>query len=186
MAGRDTDTIESVSLNKGGLHPTISADGRYVAFYSFASDLVAGDTNSASDIFVYDRDSDTIERVSQGNGGSYYPVISADGRHVSFWSDATDLVAGDTNGKADVFVYDRVNHTTERVSVDNSGDEGGNGSLTPAISADGRYVTFESLAADLVAADTNGARTSLSSTGRDPPLPTPTPTSRSTSASSRP
>src|SRR5207244_3314678 len=83
----------------------ISADGRFVAFESDASNLVAGDTNGALDIFVRDRVTGTIERVSaaqggsEGNGRSFFPAISADGRFVAFLSDATNLVADDTNGR---------------------------------------------------------------------------------------
>ena len=90
--------------------PAISADGRFVAFDSEATNLVPGDTNDASDVFVRDRQTGTTRRVSvssggaQGNGASFDPAISADGRFVAFNSDATNLVPGDTNGAADVFV----------------------------------------------------------------------------------
>jgi Tol biopolymer transport system component len=97
---------------------------------SLATNLVAGDTNGVYDIFVFDRDTNTTERVSisstgeQGNGGSAHPSISADGRYVTYYSEATNLVAGDTNRYADIFVFDRDTHTTERVSVSSNGDEG--------------------------------------------------------------
>src|SRR5207247_11010915 len=105
-----------------------SADGRFVAFDSAATNLVAGDTNGTADVFVHDRQTGTTERVSvasgggtQGNGKSggffAFPALSADGRFVAFQSDATNLVAGDTNGTTDVFVYDRQTATTERASV---------------------------------------------------------------------
>ena len=109
---------------------SISADGRYVAFHSDASNLVPGDTNGMSDIFVYDRQTDTIERVSvaangtQGNGHSTSPSISADGRYVAFYSNASNLVPGDTNGTSDVFVYDRQTDTIERVSLAADGTQG--------------------------------------------------------------
>jgi hypothetical protein len=113
---------------------------------------------------VYDRDTHQTTRVSvdsaggEGNSDSYGPSISADGRYVTFTSYASDLVAGDTNGASDVFVYDRDTHQTTRVSVDSAGGEGNDFSYSPSISADGRYVTFQSNASDLVAGDTNGTR----------------------------
>ncbi len=140
---------------------SISADGRYVAFLSFADDLVAGDTNAAYDVFVRDRQSGTTERVSvdsagaQGNGSSLNGSISADGRYVAFESVATDLVAGDTNGVSDIFVHDRLTGTTERVSVDSAGVQGNDFSLAPSISGDGRFVAFLSGATNLVSGDTN-------------------------------
>ena len=109
-----------VSVGSGGAQgngisevPSISADGRYIAFQSDASNLVGGDTNSTWDVFVHDRQSGTTERVSlatggtQGNGGSNSSSISADGRFVTFWSSATNLVSGDTNDVPDIFVRDR-------------------------------------------------------------------------------
>ncbi len=143
-------------------YPSMSTDGRYVAFSSDATNVVAGDTNSATDVFVRDRQSGTTERASvddAGNGGastSYAPAISADGRYVAFSSAASNLVASDTNGMTDVFVRDRQAGTTERVSVDDAGNEAGDASYEPAISADGRYVVFRSTASNLVAGDTNG------------------------------
>jgi Ca2+-binding RTX toxin-like protein len=130
----------------------ISADGRFVAFSSRASNLVAGDTNRGGDVFVRDRLSGRTERVSVGAGGAeanfgtYESVaISADGRFVAFKSWASNLVAGDTNGIADVFVRDRHGGSTERVSVGPGGAEGDLWSISgAAISADGRFVTFRS------------------------------------------
>ena len=122
---------------------------------------MSGDTDSVTDVFVYDRLSDAIERVSvnasgtEGNGGSDEPAISADGRHVAFQSAATNLVSGDTNGTNDVFIYHRQTSAIERVSVDASGTEGNGESRYPSISADSRYVAFESTAANLVSGDTN-------------------------------
>ena len=144
--------------------PSISADGRYLAFNSIAGNLVAGDTNGAYDVFVRDRVLGTTQRVSlssggvQGNGLSTMPSISADGRYVAFQSSATNLVPGDTNGGADIFVRDRLSGVTERVSVSSSEAQAGGGSAFPSISADGRYVAFDSDAANLVAGDTNGFR----------------------------
>jgi uncharacterized repeat protein (TIGR01451 family) len=151
--------------NYGSVLPAISADGRFVAFQSYADNLVAGDTNGKVDVFVHDRGTHQTTRVSedsagaQGNGHSGGPSISADGRFVAFESLASNLVAGDTNGEVDVFVHDRVTRQTTRVSLSSTGTEGSNGyygSRSPAISADGRFVAFQSDADNLVADDTNG------------------------------
>ncbi len=164
-----TDTIERVSVDDSGTeangtsrYASTNTDGRYVAFQSDATNLVAGDNNDWSDIFVYDRQTDTIERVSVTNGGgeangdSLEASISADGRYVAFQSDATNLAAGDGNVATDVFVYDRQTGVIERVSVANAGTEANGNSELPSISADGRYVAFESDASNLVSGDTNG------------------------------
>ena len=166
---RMTGTTERVSVDSAGLQanaqserPSISADGRFVAFRSLASNLVAGDTNGTWDLFVRDRMSGTTERVSvdsaggQANSSSEWPSISADGRFVAFRSIATNLVSGDTNGTWDVFVRDRMSGTTERVSVDSAGAQGNGASDFPSISADGRFVAFQSLATNLVTGDANG------------------------------
>ena len=141
---------------------SVSADGRYVAFTSGASNLVAGDTNGYEDVFVHDRTTGTTARVSvaaggvQANGGSGYPSISADGRYVAFASEASNLVAGDTNGALDVFVHDRTTGTTTRVSVATDGAQGDSLSMDPSISADGRYVAFQSYAGNLAGGGTDG------------------------------
>src|SRR5262245_14546477 len=93
---------------------------------------------------------------SQGDDSSFRPAISEDGRFVAFASDASNLVAGDTNGVTDVFVHDRATGITERVSVDSSGIEGNGASGAPDLSPDGRFVAFHSLASNLVAGDGNG------------------------------
>ena len=141
---------------------SISADGRYVAFYSHADNLVSGDTNSSSDVFVHDQQTGQTVRVSvasdetQGDGHSGYPSISADGRYVAFASGASNLASGDTNGVSDTFVHDRQTGQTMRVSISSDGTEGNNDSGGPSISADGRYVAFSSFAGNLVSGDTNG------------------------------
>ena len=168
---RKTHRTRRVSVSSGGQQgndtsssPAISADGRYVAFASFASNLVAGDTNGVPDVFVYDRRTHRTRRVSvssggqQGNDTSTSPAISADGRYADFESDASNLAGGDENGFRDIFVYDRSTHKTRRVSVSSGGQQGDGDSFNPSISADGRYVAFESLASDLVAGDMNGTR----------------------------
>src|SRR5262249_22987265 len=128
--------------------PTISGDGRYVAFGSFASNLVPGDTNGETDVFVRDRWAGTTRRISvsstgaQGNRLSGDPEISLDGRYVAFYSFASNLVPGDTNADGDVFVRDQFTGTTSRVSVATDGSQGNISSSGPSISADGRYVAF--------------------------------------------
>src|SRR5205823_3389651 len=124
--------------------------------------LVPGDTNGKKDVFVRDRVARTTERISvsandqEGNKASNEPSISADGRYVVFESYADNLVPGDTNGKSDVFVRDRVMKSTELVSVSLTGSTGNQDSYSSrstAISADGRYVAFESKADNLVPGD---------------------------------
>jgi Tol biopolymer transport system component len=215
--------IEGVSL---------SADGRFVAFDSWAGNLVPGDTNASPDVFVHDRDPDQngifdegngvttrasvdssgeeaflecqscaisadgkvvafdaklrpglIERTfdpqnrfvfardlaagtttmvsvdSQGHAGnafSAYPALSADGRLVEFSSDASNLVPGDTNFTADVFVHDRATGVTVVASVSSDGELGNDTSLYASLSASGRYVAFRSEASNLIPDDTNG------------------------------
>ncbi|MFN0008835.1 MAG: TolB family protein [Planctomycetota bacterium] len=137
------------------LPPSVSADGNLVAFASIATNLVPGDTNGTWDVFVRNRLSGTIQRVSvssagvQGNAQSFYASISADGRYVAFGSDATNLVPGDTNGAMDIFVRDLVNAVTERVSLVGIANEADGLSIEPSISADGRYVAFTSFATNL-------------------------------------
>ena len=143
-------------------HACVSADGRYVAFLSDANNLVNGDTNGVTDIFVHDRVSGITERVSvssggeQGNMGSSYPSMSSDGRFVAFWTSASNLVSGDTNGKYDVFVHHRQTDVTERVSVSSVGLQGNDDSYWPSVSSNGRFIAFPSKASNLVAGDTNG------------------------------
>ena len=163
---------ERVSVDSGGNQgndssniPAISADGRYVAFYSRAPNLVSGDTNGVCDVFVHDRQTGTTERVNVDSAGNQAddptdycrrPAISADGRYIAFVSLASNLVPDDTNDSTDIFVRDRLTHTTERVSVGSAGNQADAGGNPPAISADGRYVAFESPSSNLVPGDTNG------------------------------
>jgi Tol biopolymer transport system component len=170
-------TTERVSLTSGDAQvitasnlASISGDGRFVAFLSAANNIVVADNNAAVDVFVRDRTNGLTERVSVSTGGgegnsasgsldpnfdSVTPSISAAGRFVAFESSASNLVAGDTNGTRDVFVRDRTNGTTERVSVATGGAQGNSFSGDPAISADGRFVAFASAATNLVNDDTN-------------------------------
>jgi Tol biopolymer transport system component len=172
MRDRQAGQTTRVSVSSSGtqaaadgvsLPPVLSTDGRYVAFNSSNAKLVPGDSNGVGDVFVHDRQSRQTTRVSvsssgsQGNGWSGSPAISADGRFVAFTSAAKNLVSGDTNGAWDVFVYDRQTGQTRRVSVSSSGTQGNGYSVDPAISADGRFVAFASLASNLVAGDRNNA-----------------------------
>ncbi len=142
--------------------PAMTPDGRYVAFDSYASNLVPADTNNDCDVFVHDNQTGLTILVSvdsngiQGNGGSFVPSISADGRFVAFYSEATSLVPADTNGQMDIFVHDLQTGQTTRVSVDSNGVQGNGISYLTAISGDGRYVAFLSYANNLVPGDTNG------------------------------
>ncbi len=168
---RQTGQTQRVSVNSSGQEgngkswaPAISSTGRYVAFSSFASNLVSGDTNNGSDIFVIDRDTGVLQRVSvsssetQTAGGSHDPAISDNGRYIAFYSVADDLVPGDTNGKHDVFVRDTVAGDTWRVSISTGGAQGNDNSWgNVSISGDGRRVAFASWANTLVPNDTNGA-----------------------------
>lgn len=144
----------------------ISADGRYVAFDSFASNLISNDTNDRQDVFVHDRNTGGTTRVSVANdgtegdaagGGSMAPAVSTNGRFVAFASHSTNLVANDTNNVTDIFVRDQLNRTTTRVSIASDGTQSDVETVRPSISADGRFVTFEGWGAHLVPNDTNNA-----------------------------
>jgi hypothetical protein len=153
---RDDETLELVSKNVAAgtdgfaFSPTISGNGAVVAFSSTSSTHVAGDTNSRWDIFAWHRATGTVELVSVDTGGgladddSAYNAIDHSGSSVAFMSGASDLVAGDTNGGADIFVRNLATDTTERVSVrdDESQITLVDNSARPEISADGRVVTF--------------------------------------------
>ncbi|HVM12370.1 MAG TPA: hypothetical protein VM638_07845, partial [Actinomycetota bacterium] len=139
----------------------ITPGGRFVVFASDASNLVPGDTNDQTDVFVHDRLTRKTELVSAPAGGgvgdrsSVYPAISTDGRYVAFVSWATNMVPGDTNEAGDVFVRDRLAQRTERVSLATSGAEANGLSLPAFISGDGRFVAFGSSASNLVPNDNN-------------------------------
>ena len=141
----------------------LSADGRYVAFQSDAP-LQSDDANKKTDVYLHDRDTSETSRVSigpggvEGNGGSFSPTMSADGRLISYWSNASDLVSNDTNKAGDVFVFDRSDGSTVRLSVGPEDVQGDGMSSDPSMSPDGRYVAFWSGAANLVPDDSNGKR----------------------------
>lgn len=155
-----------VEANGGSDSPAISDDGRFVAFYSDATNLVSGDTNGCGDIFVHDRQTGQTTRVSVSSSGveenapppdDYLVLsISGNGRYVAFYSDATNLVSGDTNAETDIFVHDIQTGQTTRASVASDGSEANASSREPSLSDDGRYIAFASSATNLVAEDTNG------------------------------
>jgi Tol biopolymer transport system component len=158
-----------ISVTSSGKHvpggsfvPSISDDGRFVAFESDAR-LVPEDTNRSRDAYVHDLVTGETSRVSvssqgqQGNDGSFEPRLSPDGRFVTFGSDATNLVPGpDTNDELDVFLHDRLTGQTIKISVSSSGQEGNGVSVGGPISNGGRFVAFFSEATNLVPNDTNG------------------------------
>lgn len=176
---------QRVSVASGGAQGTersegtaISANGRYVSFAT-ASALNSADTNGAADVFVRDLLTSKTERISKtsggalANGASFQPAVSATGRYVAFASRASNLVSGDTNGRSDllasdVFVRDRDTDNdgkfdesgavkTTRVSVSSSGAQALGSSGSPSISADGKIVTFDSRANNLVSGDIEGS-----------------------------
>ena len=162
---RQTHVTTRVSVASDGTQgddesywPTISADGRYVAFSSRATNLVEGDDNDDWDVFVRDLETGVTTLESRSSAGelgdnfSYSAMISGNGRFVTWWSYADNLVDGDTNGVADVFVRDRVTETTWRLPCTPEPDRQ---SILPAISHRGTFVAFESRARNLVDADTN-------------------------------
>lgn len=164
------DVTERVSIASDGsqangpsYRPQISADGRYVAFVSEASNLVSGDTNGGSDVFVRDLLGNETLRVSVrsdgsqalGSGSNVRVSISADGRWIAFSSEASDLVADDFNTVSDIFLHDRVSGETSRVSLNTIGADPNGPSFNPVLSADGRFVAFDSLASNLVLSDSN-------------------------------
>jgi archaellum component FlaF (FlaF/FlaG flagellin family) len=176
---RDTGQTTRVSVASDGTQaddqsflPALSADGRFVAFSSLATNLVPGDTNSLLDIFVHDRRTGETTRVSvasdgtqasgnpQSSSGSSYASISANGHFVAFVSDVSNLVPGDTNGRRslvsgqDVFVHDRETGETTRASLGFNGRQANDASVDTSISGDGRFVAFSSYATNLVRADT--------------------------------
>lgn len=155
-------TASGAAGNGASARPTISGDGRYIAYDSLASNLVTGDTNGVMDVFVFDRVLGTTTRASvapsgaQVGGASSAPAISENGKVVAFWSIAFELIEDDANGVGDIFARDLTTQSTTRVSVTHLGGEADLASYSElAISGDGRYVAFLSSATNLVPGDTN-------------------------------
>lgn len=145
----------------GNAPVSISADGRFVAFDSNASNLIPGDTNGKVDVFVFDRKKNLTTRVSESTDGvasnslSSQPAISPDGRFVTFQSYATNLVSGDDEGEADVFLHDRKTRTTVRLSQSAAGVGADDTSGRTALSKKANYIAFESIASNLIPGVTN-------------------------------
>ena len=179
VVDRSTQTTERVNVSSAGAQanaPTfrgmVSGDGRFVGFRSRASNLVAGDANRALDAFVHDRLTGQTERVSvssdgteadssgfggpeRGNAFMSRPFLSGNGRYAAFSSRARNLVAGDRNGRTDVFVHDLMTGRTIIVSVAVDGQSANGDSFVSGLSGDGRVIAFTSFADNLVAGDTN-------------------------------
>lgn len=166
---RKKGTVERVSIssdsdeaNAGSGSASISGSGRFVVFESAASNLVLGDGNGVTDVFVHDRKFGLTSRVSvdsfgaEANAFSSAASISGDGKLVVFQSNATNLASGDTNGVKDVFIRHLIAGTTRRVSVSSRGDQGNGESSAASVSWDGRHVVFVSASTNLIQLDTNG------------------------------
>ncbi|MCA1843947.1 MAG: calcium-binding protein, partial [Actinobacteria bacterium] len=150
IAGTTTRVSVSTEGKQGtgeSVRPSISANGRFIAFQSDAA-LQSDDTNKKTDVYVHDLDSKETTRISigpggvEGNGGSFSPSLSADGRLVTYWSNAAGLVANDSNKVGDVFLFDRNDGSTVRISEGPSDEQGDGMSSDPSISPDGRFVAF--------------------------------------------
>ncbi len=155
-----TSTGGLSDINLSVLHSDISADGRYIVFSTDSSIMVPGDTNGRNDVFIRDRKLGTTELMSKdaigsfGNGGSTYPSVSCDGAYVTFRSDATNLVANDINGHADVFLVDRAsNNSIKNITISANGV-----SSRSKMSCNGETLILQSVASNLVPGDTNGVQ----------------------------
>lgn len=167
MHDRGSHTTTRLSIGVDGAQPngwcsspTMSEDGRWVAFESWANNLVLRDTNDFQDIFLLDRRSGVLTRVGQpvaaeANEDSRQPQLSPNGRYLAFESTAWNLVPGDVNGADDAFVWDRVRGTLVLASVADNEVQGDRDSSSPVVGDSGRYVTFSSLSTNLVLNDTN-------------------------------
>ena len=155
--------VNGVVGNGDSRSASFSADGSKVIFSSQSTNLISADSNALQDIFVKDLTTGVVTLVStssagaQANGVSDLGTLSADGSKVLFVSSASNLVAGDTNGKQDVFVKDLNTGVTTRISTDGSNGQDNGASFTPQFSADGTQVVFASEATNLTVGDTNGA-----------------------------
>ena len=163
LRDRQLGTTERINVSTSGAQttlwstePSVSGNGRYVVFISEDNQLVPNDFNGLNDVFLRDRQTETTTRISvsssgaEANGGSYMAQISDSGTHVVFTSLASNLVTGDNNSVDDIFVYDIATANIERVSVSSTGTEAFFGSYDPNISADGRFIVFQSMAPELV------------------------------------
>ncbi|MEL6505487.1 MAG: calcium-binding protein [Pseudomonadota bacterium] len=160
LISRHTDGTQADSDSFGA---TVSAGGRFVAYHSASANLVDGDVNLTFDIFLFDNATNTTTLISTAadgtaaNQASFNPVISADGRFIVYESLASNIVVGDVVGTADLFLYDALTGTTTLISKNSDGIFGNGTSKGQSISADGRYITYDSAATNLVTDDTNNA-----------------------------
>lgn len=171
LRDRILNITKIISLNNaGGVadgdcgESAISGDGRFVAFASWASNLISGDSNGLADIFIRDLILNTTKLVSisasgqQGNVESYNPSISFNGQFIAFVSSANNLVNNDNNGVEDIFVKDMISGAIKIVSLNNNGEQANSYSSSPSISNDGTRVAFSSMADNLVDGDNNSRR----------------------------
>lgn len=173
LRDRIAGTTERISISAEGgdadqmsMQPSISDDGRYVAFMSYATNLTSetGIDPLFAEVFVRDRTAGTTTRVTRGldggiaDFGALAPAISFDGSRIAFHSTSTNLIEGDTNGKADIFVWEAATDSIERVSLGIDGAEGDGSSTSPNFSPDGGYLAFNSVATNLIEDDTNGSQ----------------------------
>lgn len=157
-------SVSSAGAQGDGLseRPDISDDGREVVFQSVANNLVTGDVFFSYDVYLHDTQTGATTKINLGPGGTHvgggngWPRLSANGRYITYHSNASGLVAGDSNNEWDIFLSDITQGTTERISVNSSGGDGNGSCNGPVVSDDGRYVAFESSSSNLVAGDTNG------------------------------
>jgi Tol biopolymer transport system component len=153
----------SVQGNGNSSRPSISGDGNSIAFSSDATNLVPGDSNANQDVFLRNQNAGTTVRVSvssagaQGNSGTYNSSISTGGRYIAMTTSASNLVPGDLNASSDIILRDRKTDKTKLVSLSNSGAQGNSGSflVDPAITPNGQYITFTSVATNLVGGGTS-------------------------------
>ncbi len=165
---RNDDSLECLSMssatvegNFDSMTPDISSDGAVTAYISGASNLAGGDANGFDDVYYYKHSNGSLNRVlalggAEPNETSYGLAISGNGRYITFASFASNYVAGDTNNRYDIFLYDIQENTVSRVSMACDGSQSNGHSFTPDISSDGRYIVFQSEATNLVEGDTNG------------------------------
>jgi len=158
LRDRKNNTIERISVSSSGVQgngdskdASVSADGRYVTFLSYATNLVVNDTNAKGDIFLHDRQTGITTRVSKKRDGSqntgqcFSPSINTTGTHIVF--DAEDMLdSSDTNGKKDIYMYTISSGEIKLISVASDGTVGDGVSVTGSVSADGKFVAFSSYA----------------------------------------
>lgn len=166
-------TASGSSGNGYSDNPSLTADGRYTAFASDASNLVTSDTNGVRDVFIFDNLNSTVRRLNrsqqgaEANGASNNPALSGNGRYLAFSSDATNLNLGDVNGFTDIFIVDTLTGAISLQSVTSAGAQASGSSFRPSVSHTGRYIVFESSATNLTATATTFGQTHIYLRDRD-------------------